>query len=122
MQCPACNQEASSFLRSAISLEGASYAESFKGYLRCQHCGTLLRTSRFRKEVGYVVLALAIAFFTFWFVFLKGLIANIGIKATLVTWIVFVLLWVLFFILGLWKYRVLEKVEEEKKPVEKAKA
>ena len=78
-----------------------------------------MRTSRFRKEVWYILLALAIAFFTFWLVFLNGLIAKIGTKATLVTWIVFVLVWVLFFTLGLWKYRVLEKVEEGNKPVEK---
>jgi hypothetical protein len=40
----------------------------------------------------------------------------------MVCWIGSVLVWVSFYIFGLWKYRVVEKVEEESKSAEKATA
>jgi len=120
MVCPSCNQPANTFFRFAFTREGVSLAEGLKGYLRCQHCGTLLRIARFRKQVWYFAVALALAFLFFGFV-LKPLIAVVGVRTTMWCWIGFVLVWVSFFVFGLWKYRVVEKVAEEAKPAEKAK-
>ena len=43
MKCPSCNITASSFLRTTFSLQGVSFSKAIQGYLKCQHCGTLLR-------------------------------------------------------------------------------
>ena len=122
MICPSCSQPASTFFRFFSTREGVSSAERRKGRLRCQHCATLLRIARFHSQMWYLLVAIAAVFFTFLFVFLNGLIANIGTKATMVTWLALVLVWIWVFTLGLWKYRVLEKVEEAEektKPTEK---
>jgi len=110
MQCPSCDQPANTFFRFVFTREGVTISEGLKGYLRCQHCGTLLRIARFRKQVWYFVAALAIAFFIFFGIVLKPLIAEVGVRATMWWWIGFVLVWVSFFVFGLWKYRVVEKV------------
>jgi len=70
----------------------------------------------------YLLVAIAIVFFTFLFAFVQALVASIGIRATMAAWIVFALVWVLVFTFGLWKYRVLEIVDEQNKPAEKATA
>ena len=119
MICPSCNQPANTFFRFVFTREGVTISEGLKGYLRCQHCGTLLRIARFRKQVWYFVAALAIAFFTFFGIVLKPLIAEVGVRTTMWCWIVFVLVWVSFFIFCLWKYRLIEKVDEESKSAEK---
>jgi len=122
MICPSCNQPADTFFQFVFTREGVSLAQGTRGYLRCQHCGTLLHIARFRKQVWYFLAALAIAFFVFLLVFVKPLIAEIGFRGTMWCWIGFALVWVSFFIFGLWKYRLVEKVDEESKPAEKAMA
>ena len=123
MICASCNQLGNTFFRFAFTREGVTISEGLKGYLRCQHCGTLLRIARFRKQVWYFVAALAIAFFIFHEIVLKPLFqAKVGVRTTMVCWIGSVLVWVSFYIFGLWKYRVVEKVEEENKSQEKATA
>lgn len=76
MICPSCNQPANTFFRFVFTREGVSLAQGIKGYLRCQHCGALLRIARFRNQVWYFVAALTIAFFIFFLVFVKPLIGE----------------------------------------------
>jgi len=78
-----------------------------------------LRVARFRNQVWYFVVAIAVAFFIFLLVFLKPLIVKVGFMAAIWWWIAFVVVWVSVFTYGLWKYRLVEKVETENNHPEK---
>jgi len=56
MKCPACHQ-ASSFIRSAFTVQGVPFFKAIQGYSRCRHCGKLLRESN--TNLSYIVQTIA---------------------------------------------------------------
>jgi len=56
MKCPACHQ-ASSFIRSAFTVQGVPFFKAIQGYSRCRHCGKLLRESNI--NLSYIVQTIA---------------------------------------------------------------
>jgi hypothetical protein len=109
MNCPSCNQIATSLLRSAFSLQGVSIVQSTKGYFKCQNCGTLLRITGFGRQFWYFfggTTAVLIAFALLH----KRLILEVGTGATAAIWIKIVLVIMSIFTFGLWKYAQIERV------------
>jgi hypothetical protein len=112
MKCPSCNQAATSFLRSSFSLQGVSFVQSLQGKLKCQHCGVLLRTVKYDKQIWYFLIA-CVMMLALIILFSKRLMIALGIGAVAIYWIVFTIMVVLVFVYGTWKYGVLEKVYTE---------
>jgi len=50
MNCPSC-QKPPSFFRISFTLQGVTFAQSMKGYSRCEHCGQLLRIGNLNVSV-----------------------------------------------------------------------
>lgn len=50
MNCPSC-QKPPSFTRTSFTLQGVTFAQSMKGYSRCEHCGQLLRIGNLNVSV-----------------------------------------------------------------------
>jgi hypothetical protein len=100
MNCPSCNQEASSFLRS-LSLEGVSFLKSMQGYFKCQHCGTLLRITSYGKQ--------------FWFFYIPAVVVAVLWALFPGLTVVWLPLLVLVFIgfAGLQKFAQVQKVDAE---------
>ena len=117
MICPSCNQLASSWLRNSLSLQGVTLVQSFKGQLRCQHCGVLLRNVKYGKQLWFSLAAMAVS---------TGLIVlfsdrfyrSFGIRTVAIYWVVLIIMVIIVCIYGMWKYAVLQKVDEDapKKP------
>ena len=111
MICPSCNQMASSWYRNSFSLQGVTLVQSFKGQLRCQHCGVLLRNIKFGKQIWYCMAA-TVVFVVLLVLFSYRLYRSIGIGAVAIYWITLVIILSITFIYGMWKYAVLQKVDE----------
>jgi len=79
MTCPACGQPASTFHRFGFSVQGVSFRQSVKGYLRCQHCNALLRLVHYSRFV-WLLIVLAVAFVALYTAFSRELLALVGIK------------------------------------------
>jgi hypothetical protein len=110
MNCPSCNQIATSFLRNAFSLQGVSILQATKGYFKCQNCGTLLRITGFGRQFWYFFGGTTIVLIVFAFLY-KRLILAVGAGATAAIWIMIVLVIMSIFAFGLWKYAQIEKVD-----------
>ncbi len=111
MNCPSCNQSASSFLRNTFSRQGVSITQSAKGYLKCQHCGTLLRITGFGKQFWYFFTGTFTVLAAFALLY-RRLMEAAGTGATAAIWIVIVLAVMLAVTFGLWKNAKVEKVDE----------
>lgn len=112
MNCPACNQQASSFMRSVSSLQGVSVIKSVQGYLRCQHCGTHLRVTSFEMTFWPLllsttaILALAVSLY-------GHMITIFGNRVIAVVWAILVLATPLVLLFGMWKYRRIEEIQSD---------
>lgn len=111
MICPACHQPASSMLRTSFSLQDVSIVRSFEGYLRCQHCGVLLRNIRF-QSVFRNSLILFLAAFLLIIAFSDSVYRSSGINGLALYWIIIVGVTSFLFVYFSWRYSVLEKVPE----------
>jgi hypothetical protein len=114
MQCPSCNQEATSFWRNAFSLQGVSVFKSAHGYLTCQNCGTLLRVTGYGKRFWFFYIPTVVVLILF-ILFYRALFEILGIDAGLV-WVVLLFLIFTAFIFLIWKKPQLEKVDEDIEP------
>lgn len=104
MQCPSCSKEATSYLRRAFSLEGVSILKSAQGYLKCQHCGALLHVTSYGRQ--------------FWFLYTPAVVVAAlwaFFPGLTVVWLPLLVLISIGFI-GLAKYAVYKKVDEENPP------
>lgn len=112
MKCPSCNQLASSWLRNASSLQGVTLAQAFKGQLRCQHCGVLLRPVKYGRQLWFALVAFVVSLALI-ILFSDRLYRSFGIGAVGIYWVVLVVMVCFVFVYAMWKYTVLEKVSEE---------
>jgi NADH:ubiquinone oxidoreductase subunit 6 (subunit J) len=102
MQCPSCKSEATTLLRSAVSLQGVSFAESVKGLFKCQHCGALLRITSYGKRFWiFYIPAVAVLFL---FALLYLMVSPRFSNQWETVWAVFVLLIFAIYAMGSWKY------------------
>jgi hypothetical protein len=113
MICPSCNQPATTFLRNSFSLQGVTLLQSFNGLLKCQHCGALLRNDKFNKQIWYFLVIIVI-FIALVALFSNRILSAFGSGAVAIYWIVLVIMIAFVFIYGMYKYGVLEKVDEDK--------
>ena len=93
MQCPSCGRPPIRLFRFSFSKRGVNYIQSFKGYLRCRHCGELLRIVGF-KPIFWIYFGVLFAFFCVFMIFLKRIISNVGYEAPLnilVVWLLLIL-------------------------------
>ena len=111
MTCPSCKQQASSFSRFVMTLQGVSVRQSVQGYLRCQNCGTLVRVIRFRSALwGFLAptVALLIAFvFTY-----PKIVRSAGGPPSVAIWFFLLFLILFVFSYGLWRFGELESKED----------
>ena len=112
MTCPSCNQTASSFLRSAFSLQGVSFSKSIQGYFKCQNCATLLRVTSFGKLfwLFFVSTAIVLALFV---LLVPRILSIFGAGATEVIWIILVFFTVFVLQFGTWKFGHAERVDTD---------
>jgi hypothetical protein len=114
MTCPSCNQQATSLLRNAVSLQGVTFFQSVRGFLRCQHCGTLLKITNYGKGFWYfyvpavVVLAALVLGHQYLFAIVR---INPG-----VVWVALVIMISITFTFGLWRHAHVVQVDEAKPP------
>jgi hypothetical protein len=113
MNCPSCNQLSSTFLRNAFSLQGVSFSKAVRGYFKCQHCGTLLRIASYGKQFWYWSIPTGIILVLF-AIFYRNLFKIIGTDATVVIWIILILVIVITYTFGIWKFAQVQKVDTEK--------
>jgi hypothetical protein len=113
MKCPSCNQKATSFWRNAFSLQGVSVTKSAHGYLKCQHCGTLLRVTGYGNRFWFFYIP-AIAVLTLFILLYRSLFAILGVDAGLV-WVVLLFLIFAAFTFGIWTRPQLEIANEDTK-------
>ncbi len=112
MKCPSCNQLASSPLKNIFSLQGVSFTDSIKGFLKCQQCGTLLRIVRYGNGFWFftltttTLLALFVALYHY-------VLPMVGIGVMTAIWVIIVLLSAYIFTIGSWKSAQLEKVDTD---------
>ena len=110
MNCPSCNQSASSFFRYAFSRQGVSLVKSIRGYLKCQSCGTLLHVASFGKVFWILLIPIVVLLALFVLLFPRFLRIT-GAAPVVATWIVLVLLIFFIFSFGLWKYAQVQRVD-----------
>ncbi len=109
MNCPSCNQTASSFLRNAFSLQGVTISKSIQGYFKCQNCGTLLRVVSVGRQSWFFYMSAVIVLGLFLF-FSRHLLLAVGVGSG-ATDLIRLLAVSLIIIFWMWKYG---KVEVEK--------
>ena len=112
MMCPICHQRASSFSRYLFSKQGVSIIQNAKGFLTCQHCGTLLHVVRFGKQMWFYFVS-SVVILAFFAVFYKHLIVVTGKGLFTIVWICLASLIMVVYAAGLWHYGIVEKAEEE---------
>jgi hypothetical protein len=117
MICPSCNQLASSWLRNSLSLQGVTLVQSFNGQLRCQHCGVLLRNVKYGKQLWFSLAAMVVSMGLI-ILLSDRFIRSFGIGTVAIYWVVLIIMVIIVCIYGMWKYGVLQKVDEDapKKP------
>ena len=115
MDCPSCNKPASALWAYAFSLQGVSVVKNLRGYLKCQHCGALLRVRSYGKQFWYMFIPAAILLIAFAFLF-PTLSVKLGTIATATIWMFILILIAAVFGYGLWKFAVLQKVEPKAEP------
>jgi len=76
MQCPSCNQPASS-LRSALTLNGVPFSMAMQGYSKCKHCGKLLHSNGIRLSVIVSTLS-AVAFVAIYVAIFSSISSWVG--------------------------------------------
>lgn len=108
MTCPSCNQPASSFLRDAFSFQGVSFFKNIRGYLKCQHCGSLLRVTGFGKPFWPFFIA-AVILLGLWIALYETNSTFLGLDVGTM-WIFFGLWIVITFRFGVWKHSQVEAV------------
>lgn len=112
MKCPSCHQPASSMLRTSFSLQNVSLIQSFEGYLRCQHCNTLLRNVRFNSVLrGSMVLFISALLLVM--AFSDRIFRSFGVAGLAVYWIIIVISASYTFVYYSWKYSVLVNAEKD---------
>ena len=112
MICPSCSKQPSSFRRYSFSKQGVSIVQNAKGFLTCQHCGTLLRVVRFGKQMWYYFASSLVALAVF-VIFHKSILALVGTGAFTLGWIGIAACVMFTYSVALWKYGIVEKVEPE---------
>jgi len=112
MNCPSCNQQASSFVRSAFSLQGVSISKSLQGYFSCEHCGTLLRVTSFERKFWFLLLS-TIAVMVLFVLLYGRFIIILGNRVTAVVWAILVVTTPFVFLFGMWKYRRIEEIQPD---------
>ena len=115
MICPSCGKLASTWMRTALTLQGVKIVQSFKGQLRCQQCGILLRNKKYSKQMWYVLVVTVIVM-ALNILFSSHLRQVIGMGAVVIYWIILFIVILFLFVYAMWKYSVLEivKAVEEK--------
>lgn len=111
MICPSCNQSASTWVRNSFSLQGVTLGQSFKGELKCQHCGALLRNVKYSKHFWFALSAMALFLFLV-AVFSDRLYLSFGFIGAALYCVALVILSTLVFMYTIWKFAVLEIVPE----------
>jgi uncharacterized protein (DUF983 family) len=112
MNCPSCNEKATSFLRNAFSLQGVSMSQSIKGYLKCENCGALLHIADYGRQFWSSVIGIVAVLALFGFSY-ESMIAILGIGATATIWLAILLMTTLIFTLVLLRFARVEKVEHD---------
>ena len=112
MKCPSCNQPASSLLQNFLTLQGVSFKDSIKGYLKCQKCGAHLRVVRYRNGFWFFTITMA-AILALFVVLYQYVLPVVGIGIMTVIWMIMVLLSAFVFTVGSWKSAQLEIVHSE---------
>jgi len=87
-----------------------SFIQSVKGYFKCQHCGTLLRITKFGNEFLFFFIA-SVAIIVSFLLLQRRLFFIFGPSVTTAIWIILVLLTVFLFTYGTWKYARIEKAD-----------
>jgi hypothetical protein len=96
MKCPSCGQQPLSMLQSLTAFtRGVSFPQAIKGYLKCRHCGALLRVVGFKPFFWIYFSLLFAIFFGFW-ALLPRIISHFGYTFPLEILIV----WLLFVVFG----------------------
>ena len=111
MTCPSCNKEATNFFRHAFTLQGVSVLKSMQGYLTCQHCGTLLRVTIFKKQLWIFFITAVTAMLIFAFNY-RTYIPKFGFDNMATIWITIIIALFFIFTIGIRKYSNVEKVEK----------
>jgi cytochrome bd-type quinol oxidase subunit 2 len=112
MECPSCKSEATTLLRSAVSLQGVSFLKSVKGYFTCQHCGVLLRVTGYAK--GFWLSSIPTVTILALFASLYPSVAPQTEKHLMIMWVVVILLISMVLAVGSWKYARIEVVRGER--------
>jgi hypothetical protein len=113
MKCPSCNQLASTWQRNAFSMQGVTLMQSFKGLLRCQHCGVLLRPVKYSRQL-WLALMVFVVTLSLVILFSDRLYRLFGLGAVGIYWVLLIGMACFTFVYGLWKYAVLQRVDEDK--------
>jgi uncharacterized membrane protein len=86
-----------------------------QGYLKCQHCGTLLRVTNYGKQF-WILFAASLILLALFVVLYQQLLTTIGTGTTAALWVGLVLLIGFTFMFGLWKYAQIAAVEKGNDP------
>lgn len=113
MECPSCHKPVSSFFRFIFTLQGVELAKAMKGYLKCQSCGTLLRTTSYNliiiSQIVLGVFAVVIYILLF-----PSVVSWVGYKTAVGLFFPFILIVGLIGISALsWKFAKAVVVEEK---------
>ncbi|HWP81274.1 MAG TPA: hypothetical protein VNN76_01320 [Bacteroidota bacterium] len=106
MNCPHCNQPASTFFESMFSLRGVSISEAIRMYFKCRNCGTLLQHTGFGKETT-IFLTASVA--------VLAILTQFEIFLPLVGLVAYGLLVLIGFAYCFWKYGKIAKVNPEER-------
>ena len=114
MTCPACSQSATSLMRNVFTLQGVTFSKSMIGFLKCQHCGTLLRVTNYGKFFWYFYIPIVVGLMIL-------VIVHRSIKILTgtnpgVVWVAFVVMIFVTFVFAVWRHAQVEQVDSAKPP------
>jgi hypothetical protein len=112
MQCPSCHHQATSLLRNAFTFQGVSFIQSFRGFLKCQHCGKLLMVTSYGKYFWYFYIPVLFILLVFT-VADKYINNNFHIDAGIL-WVALVIMICITFTFGIWRNARVEDVHDMK--------
>ncbi|MGD0037946.1 MAG: hypothetical protein ABSC53_11720 [Bacteroidota bacterium] len=86
--------------------------QSIKGQLKCQYCGVLLRPVKYGRQLWFVFFAFVV-FMALIMLFSDRFYRAFGLVAVGIYWVILVVMVCFVFVYAMWKYTVLEKVDDE---------